>query len=97
MPLMPVVPQAPIDSRWRRILLQSSIDGIAKTDLLDEDERRRYRDVDGGDYRQLLHASCSISMAQSPRFKHAAVCLSTIPGIWPTYPILAICPPNPTR
>jgi hypothetical protein len=54
MPLVPVVPQAPIDSRWRRILLQSSIDGIAKTDLLDEDERRRYRDVDGGDYRQLL-------------------------------------------
>lgn len=33
MPLIPVTPHTPIDSRWHRILLQSSIDGIAKTDL----------------------------------------------------------------
>jgi hypothetical protein len=54
MPLIPVTPRTPIDSRWRRILLQSSIDGIAKTDLLDEEERAKYRDIQGGDYRQLL-------------------------------------------
>ncbi|MDZ4233335.1 MAG: hypothetical protein U1C73_06165, partial [Dietzia sp.] len=54
MPLIPVTPHAPIDSRWHRILLQSSIDGIAKTDLLDEEERTKFRDIQGGDYRQLL-------------------------------------------
>jgi hypothetical protein len=27
---------------------------IAKTDLLDEEERAKYRDIHGGDYRQLL-------------------------------------------
>ena len=31
--LIPVTPHTPIDSRWHRILLQSSIDGIAKMDL----------------------------------------------------------------
>jgi hypothetical protein len=54
MPLIPVTPHTPIDSRWHRILLQSSIDGIAKTDLLDEGQRAEYRDIHGGDYRQLL-------------------------------------------
>lgn len=54
MPLIPVTPRAPVDSRWHRILLQSNIDGIAKTDLLDEDERHRFSDIQGGDYRQLL-------------------------------------------
>src|ERR1700730_1021938 len=54
MPLIPVTPHAAIDSRWHRILLQSNIDGIAKTDLLDEEERAKYRDIQGGDYRQLL-------------------------------------------
>lgn len=54
MPLIPVTPKSPIDSRWHRILLQSNIDGIAKTDLIDEHERSRFRDIQGGDYRQLL-------------------------------------------
>lgn len=54
MPLIPVTPQMPIDSRWHRILLQSNIDGIRRTDLLDEQERQRFCDVGGGDYRQLL-------------------------------------------
>jgi hypothetical protein len=54
MPLIPVTPHAAIDSRWHRILLQSNIDGIAKTDLLDEEERAKFRDIQGGDYRQLL-------------------------------------------
>jgi hypothetical protein len=54
MPLIPVTPHTPIDSRWHRILLQSSIDGIAEMDLLDEEERAKFRDIHGGDYRQLL-------------------------------------------
>ena len=54
MPLMPVTPHSPIDSRWHRILLESSIDGIARTDLLDKEELHRYSDIGGGDYRQLL-------------------------------------------
>lgn len=54
MPLIPVTPYEAIDSRWHRILLQSNIDGIAKTDLLDEAERTKFRDIQGGDYRQLL-------------------------------------------
>jgi hypothetical protein len=54
MPLMPVIPHSPIDNRWHRILLESSIDGIARTDLLDKEERQRYSDIDGGHYRQLL-------------------------------------------
>jgi hypothetical protein len=54
MPLIPVTPQAAIDSRWHRILLQSNIDGIAKTDLLNEEERAKFSDIQGGDYRQLL-------------------------------------------
>lgn len=41
MPLTPLTPHAPIDSRWRRILMQSNINGIAKTDLLDEEERAK--------------------------------------------------------
>jgi hypothetical protein len=54
MPLIPVTPHTPIDSRWHRILPQSNIDGIAKTDLLGEEERAKFRDIQGGDYRQLL-------------------------------------------
>jgi hypothetical protein len=54
MPLIPVTPGFPVDSRWHRILLQSNIDGIAKTDLIDEHERSRFSDIQGGDYRQLL-------------------------------------------
>jgi hypothetical protein len=54
MPLIPVTPQSPIDKRWHRILLQSNIDGIAKTDLIEEHERSRFRDIQGGDYQQLL-------------------------------------------
>jgi hypothetical protein len=54
MPLIPVTPHVPIDSRWHRTLLQSSIDGIAKTDLLDKEERNRFCDTGGQAYRQLL-------------------------------------------
>jgi hypothetical protein len=54
MPLIPVTPQAPIDNRWHRMLLQSNIDGIRRTDLLDEEERHRFCDIGGADYRQLL-------------------------------------------
>lgn len=54
MPLIPVTPHEPIDSRWHRILLQSNIDGILRSDVLDEEEQRKFCDVDGGDYRQLL-------------------------------------------
>lgn len=54
MPLIPVTAHEPIDSRWQRILLESNIDGIARTDLLATEERSRYSDIDGGNYRQLL-------------------------------------------
>jgi hypothetical protein len=54
MPLIPVTPHTPIDNRWHRILLQSNIDGIAEMDLLDEEERAKYGDIQGGNYRQLL-------------------------------------------
>lgn len=54
MPLIPVTPQTSIDSRWHRILLQSNIDGIRRTDLLHEQERQRFCDIGGEDYRQLL-------------------------------------------
>ncbi|MBV8861265.1 MAG: hypothetical protein JO259_05310, partial [Mycobacterium sp.] len=54
MPLIPVTPHAPIDSRWHRTLLQSSIDGIAKTNLLDNEEREKFCDIGGQAYRQLL-------------------------------------------
>lgn len=54
MPLIPVTPHTPIDDGWHRTLLESSIDGIARTDLLDEKERHRFSDIGGQDYRQLL-------------------------------------------
>lgn len=54
MPLIPVTPRAPIDTRWQRTLLQSSIDGIVRTDLVDQEERDKYSDIDGGHYQQLL-------------------------------------------
>ena len=54
MPLIPVTPGSPIDSRWHRMLLQSNIDGVAKTDLIDDHERSRFSDIQGGDFRQLL-------------------------------------------
>jgi hypothetical protein len=54
MPLIPVTPHTAIDDRWHRTLLESSIDGIARTDLLDEKERHRFCDIGGQDYRQLL-------------------------------------------
>jgi hypothetical protein len=54
MPLVPVTAGQPIDEWWQRTLLQSNIDGIAKTTLLPEGEASRYSDIGGGDYRQLL-------------------------------------------
>ena len=54
MPLIPVTPRTAIDRRWHRVLLQSNVDGIAKTELLDEEERAKFSDIQGGDYRQLL-------------------------------------------
>jgi hypothetical protein len=80
MPLIPVTPHAPIDSRCRRILLQSSIDGIAKTDLLDEEERAKYRDIHGGDYRQLLLRILVDLDIPSRQCRHVAVCPPTTSG-----------------
>jgi hypothetical protein len=54
MPLIPVTPHTPIDDRRHRTLLQSSIDGIARADLIDEKERHGFSDICGQDYRQLL-------------------------------------------
>jgi hypothetical protein len=54
MPLLPVTAGSPIETQWHRILLQSSIDGIDNTELLDSEERQRFSDIGGGDYRQLL-------------------------------------------
>ncbi|MCZ0730905.1 hypothetical protein [Mycolicibacterium iranicum] len=54
MPLIPVTPKTAIDPRWHRVLLQSNIDGIRETDLLDKEEIAKFSDIQGGDYRQLL-------------------------------------------
>jgi hypothetical protein len=61
MPLIPVTPHTPIDSRWHRILLQSSIDGIAKTDL------RAGAAQDRGHPRRGLQATTA---AHPGRFRH---------------------------
>ena len=54
MPLVPVTPKSAIDMRWSRILLESNIDGVARTDLLDKEEIEKYSDLHGPSVAQLI-------------------------------------------
>ena len=47
MPLIPVTVGEIVDERWSRILNESNIDGIERTDLLSDDEVRKYSDLAG--------------------------------------------------
>jgi hypothetical protein len=53
---------------------------IAKTDLLDEEERAKYRDIHGGDYRQLLLRILVDLDTPSRQCRHVAVCPPTTSG-----------------
>jgi hypothetical protein len=54
MPLIPVSVGESVDERWSRILNESNIDGIERTDLLSDDEVRKYTDLQGPDTAQLI-------------------------------------------
>ena len=54
MPLIPVTVGESVDERWSRILNASNIDGIERTDLLSDDEVRKYSDLYGPDAAQLV-------------------------------------------
>ena len=49
MPLIPVTAGETVDERWSRILNESNIDGIERTDLLSDEEVRKYTDLHGPD------------------------------------------------
>jgi hypothetical protein len=53
MPLMPVTPGEPVDQRWAKLLTQSNIDAVAKSELLDKAEIDKYTEIHG-DATQLL-------------------------------------------
>lgn len=54
MPLMPVTPGSDVDGQWSRILMESNIDGIQRSALLSEEERRKYTDMHGHSTQILL-------------------------------------------
>lgn len=54
MPLVPVTVGESVDERWSRILNESNIDGIERTDLLSDEEVRKYTDLHGPDTAQLI-------------------------------------------
>jgi hypothetical protein len=54
MPLIPVTVGESVDERWSRILNESNIDGIERTDLLSDEEVRKYIDLHGPDTAQLI-------------------------------------------
>jgi hypothetical protein len=54
MPLIPVTVGETVDERWSRILNESNIDGIERTDLLSDEEVRKYTDLHGPDTPQLI-------------------------------------------
>ncbi|MGO8965378.1 hypothetical protein [Mycobacterium sp.] len=54
MPLIPVTVGESVDERWSRILNESNIDGIERTDLLSDEEVRKYTDLHGPDTAQLI-------------------------------------------
>jgi hypothetical protein len=54
MPLIRVTVGETVDERWSRILNESNIDGIERTDLLSADEVRKYTDLHGPDTAQLV-------------------------------------------
>jgi len=53
-PLIPVTAAETVDERWSRILNEINIDGIERTDLLSDDEVRKYTDLHGPDTAQLV-------------------------------------------
>jgi hypothetical protein len=54
MPLIRVTVGETVDERWSRILNESNIDGIERTDLLSADEVRKYTDLHGPGTAQLV-------------------------------------------
>jgi hypothetical protein len=54
MPLIPITVGESVDERWSRILNESNIDGIERTDLLSDEEVRKYTDLHGPDTAQLI-------------------------------------------
>jgi hypothetical protein len=54
MPLIPVTVGETVDERWSRILNEGNIDGIERTDLLSDEEVRKYTDLHGPDTAQLI-------------------------------------------
>jgi hypothetical protein len=47
MPLVPITPGSEVDERWSRILMESNIDGIQRSELISEEERGKYSDMHG--------------------------------------------------
>lgn len=47
MPLLPVTRGSAVDEQWSRILNETNIDGIQRSELLSEGERPKFTDLDG--------------------------------------------------
>lgn len=54
MPLIPVTPRSEVDELWSRILMESNIDAIQRSEILSEDERAKYSDMHGHSTQLLL-------------------------------------------
>jgi hypothetical protein len=54
MPLIPITPGSEVDELWSRILMESNIDAIQRSEILSEDERAKYSDMHGHSTQLLL-------------------------------------------
>jgi hypothetical protein len=54
MPLIPITAGAEVDERWARILYESNIDGIERSDLVSKEEVEKYTDLHGPAAAQLI-------------------------------------------
>jgi hypothetical protein len=72
MPLIPVTLGETVDERWSRILNESNIDGIERTDLLSDEEVRKYTDLHGPDTAQLIRVV--VDLERKPTVQTASHC-----------------------
>ena len=94
MPLVPVTVGESVDERWSRILNESNIDGIERTDLLSDEEVRKYTDLHGPDTAQLIRIVASTLNANLP-FRPAQGLSEDDPWHSPYLAVLGDVSPSP--
>jgi hypothetical protein len=73
MPLIPVMPGSEVDERWSRILMESNLDAIQRSETLSEDDRSKYSDMHGHSTQLLIRIVVDLELkpaTQTPRQLH---------------------------